>query len=122
MLRPDTFAALTVPSWIPQPHQLLRFAKVIYPYWKERRVERGGHRILPTLNVRLLSFFAPCFIYDARLIFTRVATFWAPSVLLSSVGGLKDKAVRRAWREKMALCFIILVLCALIGFATVGLQ
>ena len=45
------FAAFTVPSWIPQPPQLLRFAKAIYPYWKERRIERGGHRIIPTLNV-----------------------------------------------------------------------
>ncbi|KAF8495934.1 enhancer of polycomb-like-domain-containing protein [Russula emetica] len=50
LLRPDTFAAFIVPSWIPQPPQLLRFAKAIYPYWKERRVERGGHRIIPTLN------------------------------------------------------------------------
>ncbi|KAI0280469.1 hypothetical protein BGY98DRAFT_1095464 [Russula aff. rugulosa BPL654] len=50
LLRPDTFAAFIVPSWIPQPPQLLRFAKAIYPYWKERRVERVGHRIIPTLN------------------------------------------------------------------------
>lgn len=50
-LTPDTFAAFTVPLWIPQPPQLLRFAKAIYPYWKERRVERSGHRIIPTLNV-----------------------------------------------------------------------
>jgi len=49
-LTPDTFAAFSVPSWIPQPAQLLRFAKAIYPYWKERRVERGGHRIIPILN------------------------------------------------------------------------
>lgn len=59
---------------------------------------------------------------DAWVIFSRLVTFWAPSVLLGSVGGLKDKVVRQAWREKMALCFIILVLCALVGFATVGLQ
>lgn len=59
---------------------------------------------------------------DAWAIFSRVVTFWAPSVLLSSVGGLKDKAVRQAWREKMALCFIISILCMCVGFATVGLQ
>jgi len=62
------------------------------------------------------------FDFDAWVIFSRVVTFWAPSVLLSSVGGLKDKAVRQAWREKMALCFIISILCAGVGFATVGLQ
>lgn len=49
-LTPDVFAAFAIPSWIPQPQQLLRFAKVIYPYWRERRIERGGHRIIPTLN------------------------------------------------------------------------
>jgi chitin synthase len=59
---------------------------------------------------------------DAWVIFSRLVTFWAPSVLLSSLGGLKDKAVRQAWREKMALCFLIFILCAVVGFATVGLQ
>lgn len=33
---------------------MLRFAKVVYPYWKERRVERGGHRVIPILNVSAL--------------------------------------------------------------------
>jgi chitin synthase len=60
--------------------------------------------------------------FDVWVVFCRVVTFWAPSVLLSSIGGLKDKAVRQAWREKMALCFIISILCAAVGFATVGLQ
>lgn len=55
-------------------------------------------------------------------IFSRVVTFWAPDVLLSSVGGMKDPNVRQAWREKIALCFIIAVLCAVVGFATVGFQ
>ena len=62
------------------------------------------------------------FDFDAWVIFSRVVTFWAPSVLLSTIGGLKDKAVRQAWREKMALCFIISILCGGVGFATVGLQ
>ncbi len=62
------------------------------------------------------------FDFNAWVFFSRVVTFWAPSVLLSSVGGLKDKAVRQAWREKMALCFIISILCGGVGFATVGLQ
>ena len=44
------FACFTTPSWIPKPHQLLRIARIVYPYWKERRVERGGHRIIPILN------------------------------------------------------------------------
>lgn len=54
--------------------------------------------------------------------FSLIVTFWAPSVLLSSIGGLSDKATRQAWREKIALCFLILLLCAAVGFATVGFQ
>ncbi|THH11138.1 hypothetical protein EW146_g8143 [Bondarzewia mesenterica] len=49
-LGPDVFTAFSVPAWIPQPPQIVRFAKVVYPYWKERRLERGGHRIIPVLN------------------------------------------------------------------------
>ncbi|GLB42746.1 putative enhancer of polycomb-like protein [Lyophyllum shimeji] len=45
-----TFASYSVPSWVPPPAHLLRMARVVYPYWKERRLERGGHRIIPTLN------------------------------------------------------------------------
>ncbi|KAL4080474.1 enhancer of polycomb-like-domain-containing protein [Scleroderma citrinum] len=47
---PSMFAAFAVPTWIPLPAQLLRLAKIIYPHWRERRTERGGHRIIPTLN------------------------------------------------------------------------
>ncbi|KAG6891737.1 hypothetical protein C0992_006157 [Termitomyces sp. T32_za158] len=54
--------------------------------------------------------------------FSLAVTFWAPNFVLSSFGGMRDTAVRQAWREKIALCFIILVLCAVVGFATVGFQ
>ena len=54
-------ASFTVPSWILQPPQLLRFVKGIYPYWNERHVERGGHRIIPTLNVSPINPRSPCF-------------------------------------------------------------
>ncbi|KAG7090831.1 Chitin synthase, class 1 [Marasmius oreades] len=59
---------------------------------------------------------------DAWRIFSRIVTFWAPGFLLSSVGGLRDKSKQQAWREKITLCFIILILCGLVGFATVGTQ
>ncbi|KAJ6558579.1 glycosyltransferase family 2 protein [Mycena vulgaris] len=59
---------------------------------------------------------------DAWRIVTRILTFWAPDVLLASVGGMRDKHVRQAWREKMALCLIISVLCAAVAFVTVGFQ
>ncbi|KAN0130003.1 hypothetical protein V8E53_012157 [Lactarius tabidus] len=49
-LSPDMIAAFTILPWIPQPEQLLCFAKAIYPYWRERQIEQGSHCIIPTLN------------------------------------------------------------------------
>ncbi|KAK7031410.1 enhancer of polycomb-like protein [Favolaschia claudopus] len=49
-LAPADFAAFVVPSWIPPPSTLVRIARAIYPHWKERRLEREGRRIIPTLN------------------------------------------------------------------------
>jgi len=57
-LPPSMFATFTVPTWIPQPAQLLRLAKVIYPYWRDRRIERKGHRIIPDLNVSIIFSFS----------------------------------------------------------------
>ena len=54
-LPPTMFALYTVPSWIPEATPVLRFAKVVYPYWRERRMERGGHPIIPVVNVCLFS-------------------------------------------------------------------
>lgn len=52
-LQPSMFAVYAVPEWIPSPQQMLRFARIVYPYWRERRLERGGHRIIPAVNVRM---------------------------------------------------------------------
>ncbi|KAG6331641.1 hypothetical protein ID866_7449 [Astraeus odoratus] len=59
---------------------------------------------------------------DPWRLFSQVVTFWAPSFLLSSIGGLKDKSKRQAWREKIALCFVIIILCGCVAFITVGTQ
>ncbi|VDC03110.1 unnamed protein product [Peniophora sp. CBMAI 1063] len=45
-----TFASFVVPTWVPQSSQLLRYAKAVYSYWRERRIEREGQRIIPVLN------------------------------------------------------------------------
>jgi enhancer of polycomb-like protein len=52
-LSPTTFAAFKLPAWFTPSTSinLPRIARVVYPYWKERRIERGGLRIIPTLNV-----------------------------------------------------------------------
>jgi chitin synthase len=60
--------------------------------------------------------------WDAWRIFSYIVTFWAPPFLLSSIGGLKDKPSRQAWREKVALCFIAIILGGTVGFATMGLD
>ncbi|PPR07151.1 hypothetical protein CVT24_010699 [Panaeolus cyanescens] len=44
------FSNFVVPSWIPLSTTLVKIAKAVYPYWRERRIERKGHRIIPALN------------------------------------------------------------------------
>ncbi|KAH9949542.1 enhancer of polycomb-like-domain-containing protein [Amylocystis lapponica] len=39
------------PKVVPEPSHMLRFARVVYPYWRERRLERVGHRIIPMVNL-----------------------------------------------------------------------
>lgn len=53
---------------------------------------------------------------------TTILTFWIPDFLLSSCGGMKDKRIRAAWREKVALCIIIFWLCIFLAFITFGLS
>jgi len=60
--------------------------------------------------------------WSAWSVFAHIVTFWAPPFLLSTLGGLKDRATRQAWREKIALCFIVLLMGGFVGFATVGLN
>jgi enhancer of polycomb-like protein len=49
------FATYVPPTWTPKPPQLLRMARTIYPHWRERRLAREGHRIIPTLNVSTIT-------------------------------------------------------------------
>ncbi|CAG8570832.1 8959_t:CDS:2 [Acaulospora morrowiae] len=58
--------------------------------------------------------------FDLWVFFSRFITFWAPGTLLSSVFGLPDKQSRQAWREKITLCFIALVMSGIVAFLTVG--
>ncbi|KAL1922101.1 uncharacterized protein VTP21DRAFT_10743 [Calcarisporiella thermophila] len=59
--------------------------------------------------------------FDPWVIFSRIVTFWAPSFLLAKLGKTEPE-MQQAWREKIALCLIIAILCALVAFLTVGLQ
>ncbi|CCM00001.1 uncharacterized protein FIBRA_02026 [Fibroporia radiculosa] len=50
-LSASMFALFDTPKWIPSPQQLLRMARAVYPYWRDRRLERGGHPIIPSVNL-----------------------------------------------------------------------
>ncbi|KAJ1861130.1 hypothetical protein LPJ73_001112 [Coemansia sp. RSA 2703] len=53
--------------------------------------------------------------------FTWLTTFWLPSPVLSVVGRMKRPDVRMAWREKFAICVIIVFMWALLLFIIIGL-
>lgn len=47
----STFANFQVPSYLPAPDRMVQLAKAIYPWWRARRIEREGRRIVPQLHV-----------------------------------------------------------------------
>ena len=52
-------------------------------------------------------------------IYCGIITFWAPGAILACFGKVQ-KAQQRAWREKMGLISIILLVAAFVGFLTFG--
>ncbi|KAJ3523705.1 hypothetical protein NM208_g12345 [Fusarium decemcellulare] len=52
--------------------------------------------------------------------FVWALTFWIPSPLLKYVGRMRRPDVRMAWREKFVLCFLILLINAIIVFWIIG--
>ncbi|UKZ73501.1 hypothetical protein TrVFT333_001148 [Trichoderma virens FT-333] len=57
----------------------------------------------------------------AWVAFTWAMTWWIPSPLLKWIGGMKRPDVRMAWREKLALCMVIVLINGIIIFWIVGL-
>ncbi|PWN44567.1 hypothetical protein IE81DRAFT_10828 [Ceraceosorus guamensis] len=53
--------------------------------------------------------------------FSRVVTFWAPPPCMRACG-LKDASSQQAWREKVSLVFLALLLGGFVGFFTMGLN
>ncbi|CAG8454440.1 7688_t:CDS:2 [Cetraspora pellucida] len=54
------------------------------------------------------------------ILFSNILTFWAPSFLLSKLGGMKKPVVRQAWREKAWLIFyanLVLYVSTVIPFS-----
>ncbi|KAJ1912651.1 hypothetical protein H4219_005522 [Mycoemilia scoparia] len=54
-------------------------------------------------------------------IMTWALTWWIPSPLLSWLGRMKRPDIRMAWREKVAICIIIVFLWAVMLFVIIGL-
>lgn len=48
---------------------LLRMARACYPHWRDRRIEREGHRVIPALNVSPASLVCPVEISKVALQF-----------------------------------------------------
>ncbi|KAG8921240.1 Enhancer of polycomb-like protein 1 [Tulasnella sp. 418] len=48
---PHYFPDFLVPASFPQPAQLTKLARAIYPHWRDRKADRAGRRIIPQLNV-----------------------------------------------------------------------
>ncbi|KAI5799026.1 chitin synthase [Geopyxis carbonaria] len=52
-------------------------------------------------------------------VYCAIVTFWCPDAILRCFGKPK-KEQQRAWREKMGLISLILLICAFVGFLTFG--
>ncbi|KAK4689436.1 chitin synthase, partial [Tremellales sp. Uapishka_1] len=59
--------------------------------------------------------------WDWWIIWSYATTWWAPPVFLAMFG-IKEKQSRQAWREKVTLCWIAILMGAVVGFATMGLN
>ncbi|KAI8920254.1 chitin synthase-domain-containing protein [Powellomyces hirtus] len=58
--------------------------------------------------------------YNIWGIFAQIVTCCIPALCLRRVGHMAERAVQQAWREKLALCIIIVSMCAALGFLTYG--
>ncbi|KAL2914952.1 hypothetical protein HK105_205495 [Polyrhizophydium stewartii] len=79
------------------------------------------HSERSTANVNILAP-TPAKAFDPWIIFVYASTCCCPGVLLARMGGMHDAAVQRAWREKVALCWISFLFCVILGFITFGLN
>ena len=50
------------------------------------------------------------------------ATFWIPGFALRWIGGMRTAMERQAWREKLSVVMVAILLGAIMGFFTVGLN
>lgn len=52
--------------------------------------------------------------------FSKLITCCIPGFLLAKIGGMHHPQIQEAWREKVALCVVIVLLCGALAFLTFG--
>ena len=86
---------------------------------KKRKLTRRGAKKMTEDEIRQkkeLDKIRPPSVWN---VYCGIVTFWCPDFVLSCFGKVA-KAQRRAWREKMGLLSIIILICAFVGFITFG--
>ncbi|KAJ1956740.1 hypothetical protein EC988_001186 [Linderina pennispora] len=79
----------------------------------EGNVEKGNHEHIENVEITRSR--------KLWVAFTYLTTWWIPSPFLSWCGRMKRPDVRMAWREKVAICVIIVFLWAFLLFIIIGL-
>ncbi|KAJ2302821.1 hypothetical protein IWW55_003239 [Coemansia sp. RSA 2706] len=79
----------------------------------EGNMEKGNHEHIEAVEITRKR---KLWVY-----FTWAMTFWMPSGVLSLCGRMKRPDVRMAWREKVAICAIVLFLWFVLLFIIIGL-
>ncbi|KAJ1995199.1 hypothetical protein GGI25_002117 [Coemansia spiralis] len=69
---------------------------------------------------------APMIAKDKRkltpwVVYSKIISFWAPGFLLSKLGGMSDPSMQQAWREKIALVSLIVLVCCFVVYVTIFL-
>ncbi|KAJ2720881.1 hypothetical protein GGI07_004326 [Coemansia sp. Benny D115] len=55
------------------------------------------------------------------VVYSKIITFWAPGILLAKLGGMSEAGMQQAWREKIALVSLIVLVCAAVVYLTIFL-
>ncbi|KAJ1888006.1 hypothetical protein LPJ66_008798, partial [Kickxella alabastrina] len=55
------------------------------------------------------------------VIYSKIITFWAPAILLTKLGGMPEAGMQQAWREKIALVSLIILVCGIVVYLTIFL-
>ncbi|KAI8324258.1 hypothetical protein GQ54DRAFT_296260 [Martensiomyces pterosporus] len=56
------------------------------------------------------------------VVYSKIITFWAPGFVLAKVAGLTEPGMQQAWREKIALVSLIVLVCGAVVYLTIFLS